>query len=221
MRTTQPADQKTHSAPETRRRVLNAGSGSASARRLHPTFQHLGWEEVRLDIDPGAEPDLLGSFADMRTLAPSQSFDAAWASHSLEHLWAHEVADALLEFRRILRPSGFALVTSPDLEAIASLLLERGLDHVAYVSSMGPITPLDMLYGHAVSIERGMTHMAHRSGFTCASLGACLLEAGFPMVLAKRDNFDLWALALMEDANKEEILSDLRGGGLDLSNQAS
>lgn len=220
MRTIQHSDQKTLPDLDTRRRVLNAGSGSAAARRLHPTFQHIGWDEVRLDIDPGAEPDLLGSFADMRMLVPSQSFDAAWASHSLEHLWAHEVTDALLEFRRILKPSGFALVTSPDLEAIASTLLQRGLDHVAYVSSMGPITPHDMLFGHAASIERGMTHMAHRSGFTCATLGAALLEAGFPMVIAKRDKYDLWALALMEDTDRDEILSDLRGGGLDLSEQA-
>ena len=200
-----------------RKRVLNAGSGSASARRLHPSFQHLGWDEVRLDIDPAAEPDLLGSLADMRMLAPSQSFDAVWASHSLEHLSAHEVTGALLEFRRILKPTGFALVTSPDLEAIASALLQFGPDYIAYVSSMGPITPLDMLYGHAASIERGMTYMAHRSGFTCASLGASFLEAGFSLALAKRDKFDLWALALMEDADRQEILGDLRGAGLDMN----
>ena len=218
MHTSQTAAQIDTTALAAHRRVLNAGSGSASARRLHPSFQHLGWDEVRLDIDPAAEPDLLGSLADMRMLAPPQSFDAVWASHSLEHLSPHEVEGALLEFRRILKPTGFALVTSPDLEAVASALLQHGLDHVAYVSSMGPITPLDMLYGHALSIERGMTHMAHRSGFTCASIGAAFLAAGFPTALAKRDKFDLWALALMEDANRQEILADLGGTGLDMSN---
>jgi SAM-dependent methyltransferase len=216
MRSSPSAELTTASDMQAPKRVLNAGSGSASARRLHPCFQPLWWDEVRLDIDPAAEPDLLGSFADMRQVAPSQSFDAVWASHSLEHLAAHEVAGALLEFRRILRPTGFALVTSPDLEAIAGALLRHGLDHIAYVSPMGPITPLDMLYGHAASIERGMAHMAHRSGFTCASLGASFLEAGFPMVFAKRDNYDLWGLALMEDADSQEILAELRSAGLNL-----
>ena len=167
------------SPTDAHRRVLNAGSGALSARRLHASFQTPGWKEVRIDIDPRAEPDLLGSFADMRAHVASQSFDAVWASHSLEHLYAHEVVGAFLEFRRILKPGGFALVTSPDLEAVASHLISRGLDHVAYLSPMGPITPHDMLFGHAASIERGMMHMAHHCGFTCATLGASLLEAGF------------------------------------------
>ena len=221
MRSIQVSAQADLTTPGTRKRVLNAGSGSASARRLHPSFQQPQWDEVRLDIDPDAKPDLLGSFADMRTQVPSEAFDAAWASHSLEHLFAHEVVDAFLEFRRVLKPTGFALVTSPDLEAVASAILQHGLDHVAYVSSMGPITPHDMLFGHAASIERGMTHMAHHSGFTCATLGAALLDAGFPMVLAKRKGFDLWALALMEDADKEEILSELKAAGLNLYDQAN
>ena len=38
---------------------------------------------------------------------------------------------ALAEFRRILNPGGFALITSPDVESIASMVLEYGLDHVA------------------------------------------------------------------------------------------
>jgi len=156
----------------------------------------------------------------MSALVPSGSFDAAWASHSLEHLHAHEVVEALSEFRRILKPDGFALITSPDLETVASLLLQHGLDHIAYTSPMGPITPHDMLFGHADSIRRGMTFMAHNCGFTCATLGAMLLQAGFPMVLAKREGFEVWALALMEDSDKSAILTDLRAAGLDMFDQA-
>ena len=123
---------------------------------------------------------------------------------------------ALSEFRRILRPEGFALITSPDLEAIATHLLAHGLNHVAYTSPMGPITPHDMIYGHSDSIARGKSYMAHNTGFTCAVLGQLLLDAGFPIVVAKGERFDLWALAFMEKADKAAIQSELKAAGLDM-----
>jgi SAM-dependent methyltransferase len=198
------------------KRVLSAGSWPASAHQLHPAFRTDCWQEVRLDIDPYVKPDIVGSITDMSKLIPSQSFDSVWSSHSLEHLYAHEVPAALAEFRRILNPGGFALITSPDVESIASMVLQYGLDHVAYTSPMGPITPHDMLYGHTASIQRGSTFMAHNTGFTCTSLGQHLLDAGFPVVLAKRERFELWALALMEEADKSAIQQELKVAGLDM-----
>jgi len=203
------------------RRVLNAGSGPLTSRQLHRLFRDNPWREVRLDIDPQAQPDVVGTISDMSAVLPSRSFDAVWSSHSLEHLHNHEVPLALAEFRRVLRPDGFALITSPDLEAVAACLLEHGPDHVAYTSSMGPITPQDMLFGHARSIALGMPYMAHNTGFTCASLGQRLLEAGFPVILAKRERFDLWALALMEKADKAVVQRQLEAAGLDMSDEAA
>jgi SAM-dependent methyltransferase len=198
------------------KRVLSAGSGPASSRQLHPAFRAEMWQEVRFDIDPQVKPDLVGSITDMSKLIPTRSFDGVWSSHSLEHLYAHEVPAALGEFRRILKPDGFALITSPDVESIASIILDHGLDYVAYISPMGPITPRDMLFGHSASIERGSTYMAHNTGFTCGTLGQHLLDAGFPVVLVKREGFALWALALMEDADKVAIQRDLKMAGLDM-----
>ena len=198
------------------RRVLNAGSGPPSNRHLHPIFTKGDWDEVRLDIDPQAAAHLTGSIVDMSALVPPRSFDAVWSSHSLEHLYAHDVPRALSEFARILKPDGFALITSPDLETVAALVAERGLDQPAYMSPAGPITPLDMLFGHSASIERGLTFMAHNTGFTCASLGTLLANAGFAVVLVKRDQFDLWAVALMSGADKAAIQRDLKAAGLDM-----
>jgi SAM-dependent methyltransferase len=198
------------------KRVLSAGSGPVSGRQLHPAFRTDCWQEVRFDIDPHVKPDIVGSITDMSELIPSQSFDGVWSSHSLEHLYAHEVLAALSEFRRILKADGFALITAPDIESIASMILEHGLDYVAYTSPMGPITLHDMLFGHTASIERGSVFMAHNTGFTCGSLGQHLLDAGFPVVLAKREGFALWALALMEEADKSAIQRDLEAGGLDM-----
>jgi predicted SAM-dependent methyltransferase len=214
-----PAD---HDASQvrSRKRVLNAGSGPLSARQLHPVFREGLWQQVRLDIDPQTKPDVVGSVTDMTGLLPSEDFDAIWSSHSLEHLYAHEVPSALSEFRRILKPEGFALITSPDLEAIATLYLAHGLNHIAYTSPMGPITPHDMIFGHSGSIARGRTYMAHKTGFTCAVLGQLLLDAGFPIVLARGERFDLWILALMHKADKAAIQSELKAAGLDMFDHA-
>lgn len=198
------------------KRVLNAGSGPQSARGLHPVFCTPEWQQVRFDIDPEAKPDVAGSLIDMKPVFPPLAFDAVWSSHSLEHLYKHEVPLALAEFKRVLKPDGFALITCPDLEVVADLVVKHGLDHVAYTSPMGPITTLDMIFGHSPSIARGKTFMSHNTGFTCARLGQSLLDAGFATALAKREGFDLWAVGLMEQADKTAIQEMLLAAGLDM-----
>jgi hypothetical protein len=59
--------------------------------------------------------------------------------------------------------------------------------------------------------------MSHRSGLTAERLGGQLLEAGFAEAITKRQNFDLWALALTEDADRAVILDELRAAALDMS----
>lgn len=221
METIGEADESDEFATRVPKRVLNAGSGAYAARRLHPTFVRGAWQETRIDIDPQAKPDFVASITDMRSSIASRSVDAVWSSHALEHLYPHEVPLALAEFKRVLKLDGFALVTLPDLEAVASLLLSHGLDHVAYTSPAGPITPLDMLFGHAASVSRGQHYMAHKTGFTCASLGQRFVDAGFSVVHIKRVGFDLWALGLMQEADQVTIQRLLDAAGLDLSEQAS
>jgi len=199
------------------KRVLNAGSGSYAARRLHPVFAQEAWKEIRLDIDPQSKPDVVASITDMKSAFCPQSFDAIWSSHTLEHLFAHEVSLALAEFKRVLKPDGFALITLPDLEAVASLVLDCGLDDVAYISPAGPITPRDMIFGHSVSVARGQLYMAHKTGFTSASLGRQLADTGFATVLVKREGLDLWALGLMQKAEQASVQDSLRSVGLDFS----
>ncbi|WP_336417754.1 MULTISPECIES: class I SAM-dependent methyltransferase [Rhodoplanes] len=199
------------------RRVLNAGCGMRSARgKLHALFAPAGWDETRLDIAPETQPDVIASITDMSAGCASASYDAVWSSHTLEHLYAHQVPQALAEFRRVLKPDGFALITSPDIETVAALVVAHGLDHVVYTSPAGPITVSDMIFGHGRSITRGSVHMAHNTGFTCDRLGTLLLDSGFPAVLVARGRYDLWALAFMERADQEAIRADLRAVGFDL-----
>lgn len=173
---------------------LHVGPGSKRADST--PFAGLAWEEVRLDINPAVEPDLIGSITQMDAVM-SASMDAVFSSHNIEHLYAHEVPLALAEFRRVLKPSGFALITCPDLRSVCALVAADALTAPAYVSPAGPITPLDILFGHRASMEMGNLHMAHRCGFTETVLVASLQAAGFQQVasLTRPKAFDLWALA--------------------------
>lgn len=192
------------------RLVLNVGSGPHGPRSLHPGFHEDGWAEIRVDIDPASDPDVIGSFADLRPHFAEASFDAVWSSHSLEHLFRHEVHQALAEFHRVLKPTGFALITCPDLDAVADLLLRFGLDHVAYESPAGPITVHDILFGYLPSVAAGQVHMAHRTGFTRERLGRDALGAGFAAAHVGRGSaMDLWAVLLREAADLRSIEATL------------
>jgi predicted SAM-dependent methyltransferase len=203
------------------KQVLNCGSGPRSIRKLDAIFDPAAWQEIRIDLDPRVEPDFVGSMTDMRGHFRARTFDAIWSSHSLEHLHTHEIPHALAEFRRILRDDGFALISCPDLETVMTLFLERGPNCIAYHSAVGPVTPLDMMFGHTPSIASGNLHMAHHSGLTAELLGGLLLQAGFAEAVTKRQNFDLWALGLTEDADRHGILNNLQGAGLDMSNRSA
>src|SRR3954451_8011278 len=97
------------------RTVLHVGCGVKLPHKLHQAFHTPEWRELRLDIDPNVQPDIVGSITDMR-MVETASVDAVWSSHNLEHLYAHEVPVALAEFYRVLRPGGFLLITMPDLQ---------------------------------------------------------------------------------------------------------
>lgn len=179
------------------RQVLHVGCGAADPAKLPAAFFPQGlWSELRLDIDPQVGPDIVASITDMSVVA-SGSVDAVWSAHNLEHLRAHEVPLALAEFRRVLRPMGFALVTMPDLQQVASLVAEGNLEGTAYISALGPIAALDMLYGFRPSVAGGNDFMGHKTGFTAGTLAQHLTAAGFAQVQVQRDGaFALWATAV-------------------------
>ncbi|MEO8113585.1 MAG: methyltransferase domain-containing protein [Phenylobacterium sp.] len=187
-----------------------------------PTFLHVGcgqqykagtthgfntpeWTEVRLDIEPGVEPDILGDMIDMKAVE-SGSMDAVFSSHNIEHLYPFEVPLALAEFRRVLKPGGFAVITCPDLQSVAALVAEDKLLEPAYESPAGPISPLDIMYGHRPSLARGHLHMAHKCGFTRKVLVGLLNQAGFGGFASMRRpaSFDLWAVAVAAEPPASE-----------------
>ena len=194
------------------KRVLNAGSGPAGAKSLHPVFDPSLWTELRIDIDPRYKPDFVGSVCDMRSLIEDASFDAVWSSHCIEHLHDHEVAPALGEFRRILRDDGFAVISCPNIDAIAKSLVSEDIESVAYLSPAGPIRLLDMMFGHSPSIEAGRVHMAHKTGFTADRLGRLATRAGFAEArVLEGENYDLWAALVMPKAELPGLAAFFKG----------
>jgi SAM-dependent methyltransferase len=199
--------------PQGIRKLLHVGCGPKTQVDTHPAFHDpTRWAETRLDIDPGARPDIIASMTDM-SMVEDGEFDAIFSSHNLEHLYPHEVPTALREFRRVLKPTGFALVMVPDLQRVGELIAENKLEDPAYMSPSGPICPLDMLYGFRPSLAAGNLFMAHRMGFTRKTLAQYFLRAGFAAVTAQRDGFDLFVLGhcrMLEAAGEPSVQIRLR-----------
>jgi hypothetical protein len=185
---------------------LHIGCGSKTKADTTPGFAKAEWQELRLDIDPGAKPDIVADMTDMSAVATA-SVDALFSSHSLEHLYPHQVPVALGEFVRVLKPEGFAVITCPDLQLAASAIAAGKLDEPIYVSPGGPITAMDIVFGHRPSLARGQGFMAHRTGFSLQSLFDALGRAGFARTTAlrRRIGVELWAVAAKTDIGEAAV----------------
>jgi len=178
------------------KRVLHVGCGQKTIRNMGSGFNDGTWQEIRLDINQHVRPDVLGTITDMKAVEDG-SMDALWSSHNIEHVFAHEVPKVLSEFRRVLTPEGFCIVTCPDIEEVCRRVATTGITGKLYDSPAGPITPLDILYGHMDSVRRGNVYMAHKTGFSLQLLGKRFEQAGFRRYFGKRrpQHIDLWFIA--------------------------
>lgn len=177
--------------------ILHVGPGHRDiGAKLPRAFQGSEWREIRLDIAPANEPDIVGSMLDMAAV-PNASVDAIYSAHNIEHVYAHEVSQVLNEFLRVLKPEGFLVVTCPDLQAVCQLVVDDRLGEAAYTSQAGLITPRDILYGHGEALADGHHYMAHKTGFTLKTLTQALHTTGFTASAGKRraKGLDLWVVA--------------------------
>jgi len=185
---------------------LHVGCGPKRKDSTTPGFNMPSWNELRLDIDATVQPDIVGTMLDMSAVQAA-SVDAVFSSHNIEHLYPHEVPRALAEFKRVLHPDGFVVITCPDLQSVCALVAADKLTEPAYTSRAGPIAPIDIIYGHRPPMAQGNLYMAHRCGFTQRVLTSTLQTAGFAAVAAARrvSNFDLWALASVSQRSEAEM----------------
>lgn len=152
--------------------ILHVGSGSE-----HLPSQFGACKEIRLDIDPNVNPDIVANMAELPDgLGP---FDAVYSCHSLEHLYPFDIDPCLSGFHRVLKAGGVVIVLVPDLEDI------QPTDEVAYMAPCGPVTGHDMYYGYGPALAL-CPHMAHHTGFTQKTLRAALERNGFVDVQVAR-----------------------------------
>lgn len=186
---------------------LHVGCGPQNKSSLKG-FNSVDWHEVRFDIDKSVMPDIEGTLTNMAAVA-SASFDAIYSSHNIEHLYPHEVPIALAEFHRVLKPNGIVVISCPDLISVCEAVVKDRLLEPLYVSGAGPISPIDILYGHRGYIAGGNEFMAHRGGFTYSTLRSSFFDAGFASAFggSRPQNFDLWLIAFKEALPEDDLES--------------
>ena len=126
-------------------------------------FAEAGIQLVLRDLESTPYP-----FAD-------ESFDIALLTEVLEHLREYP-ARVLIEARRLLRPGGILLVTTPNAASIP-LRVRLALGRTVY-------TPLD-------DWIFGLPHARHAREYTVSELGALLRHAGFDFVSIEARHFHL------------------------------
>jgi len=123
---------------------LNIGAGSTVIDGFTPIDRKLGSEAFPLQYADG-------------------SVDEIRASHILEHFTFRDVAKALDEWVRVLRPGGLIRIAVPDVQRIAAEMATSDVDETWRFHLMGGQTDGDDF---------------HRSAFTRASLSKHMLAAG-------------------------------------------
>ena len=178
-----------------RKKFLNVGG---NRKDIPVPAYYDGWEHVLLDIDPAGNPDIVCDARNLQTLESAQ-FHAVYCSHNLEHYYHHDVPKVLKGFRHVLKPSGFAMISVPDLEDVVRTMIERGLDldDVLYKTVAGiPVLVRDVFYGWGFQMESsGQEYYSHKTGFTQTSLEAILKRNGFKYVFVQKSTFNILALA--------------------------
>ena len=197
--------------PKDLKLIINVGCGPPYGSWLPGMFDD--WRTTRIDIDPAMEPDIVASANDLSQIE-SGTADVVWSAHCVEHLFLHEVSQAIAEFHRVLKDDGFACIIVPDLQAIGSYIASDRIQQVIYQSPAGPVTVHDMLFGYGPALEQGVASMAHRCGFTPTLMLDQLHKVAFAEVtVRRRTSLELAAVACKTPsrnaAEREALLTAL------------
>ncbi len=184
---------------------LNVGCGPIDSPIIRG-FDNDDWKEIRLDIDEGVDPDIVGTLTDMK-LVKTASVDAVHSAYNIDHIYPHEVPIALAEFFRVLKEDGIVYIRCPDIQIVCEAVVKDKLLETLYESPAGPISPIDIIYGNRQEIAEGNEYMTKKCGFTYSLLDRVFWEAGFKTRYGGRnqDTCELSLIAFKKKKSEEEI----------------
>lgn len=149
------------------------------------SWKDSGYGCVRLDIDPATKPDIVGSMADLSGIR-DEMYQVVYCSHSLEHLYPHDVPRALAEFYRVLKKGGKAIILVPDLQDVPATNEKL---------PGSELCGLHLYYGDASEIE-AHPYMAHHSGFVESTLRDVMETAGFQVQTQRMSYYNLMGIGI-------------------------
>ena len=164
------------------------------------------WTEIRFDIDESRNPDIVGTLTDM-SLVQTKSVDAIYSAYNIDHIYPHEVPTALSEFFRVLKDDGMAIIKCPDIQSVCEAVAKGKLLEPFYNSPVGPISPIDILFGNRKAVAKGNEFMAKKGGFIYSVLDRALHQAGFEVRYGGRvkNGRELSIVAFKQKKSEEEI----------------
>lgn len=141
---------------------LNLGCGG---------YPILGWRNMDAGSFPGVESrDLTRGFPDI----PSNSVDAIFTEHFLEHLTHADGIFLLSECHRVLKPGGVMRICVPDLAHLVDKYIRRDV-FWGGPGGWEPKTPCRM-------VNEGMTSWGHQFMYDFEELATSARAAGFETI---------------------------------------
>ncbi|MDC0964458.1 class I SAM-dependent methyltransferase [Candidatus Pseudothioglobus singularis] len=185
--------------------LLHVGCASLNISHLKG-FIIDDWTEIRFDIDESRNPDIVGTLTDM-SLVQTESVDAIYSAYNIDHIYPHEVPTALSEFFRVLKDDGMAIIKCPDIQSVCEAVAKGKLLEPFYNSPVGPISPIDILFGNRKAVAKGNEFMAKKGGFIYSVLDRALHQAGFEVRYGGRvkNGRELSIVAFKQKKPEEEI----------------
>ncbi len=148
------------------------GTGVVMGRKLHigGLEKTDGWEVINAVAGPAV--DHVGNAGDLSRFSDG-AFDEVYASHVLEHFdYQRDLIPALQEWRRVLAPSGRLLLSVPDLDILAKMVIAK-----ERLSLGERIEVMQMIFGahsdqydfHQVGLNQDfLFYFLNRAGFRSA-----------------------------------------------------
>lgn len=167
--------------PTTDATVLNVGFGGHSLKDMLYTEPFVDMREITLDIDNKFNPDIIADICNISHI-PDNYVDCVYTSHMIEHIDYFKVPTVIKELLRICKTDGYVRILTPNIQKIAVPLASGDILRPLYDSNGGPISAIDIMFGHRHSVHRHrVDFMIHRTAFTKKVFETLAEEYGFVM----------------------------------------